>query len=183
MLFVSINLLYDLIMLITYLIDEIFLFIFYKNTKLIPLTKLDYTIMNKNNNEIDISNIIINNDVITFAEIINNKIKIDRKLIILLLQNKQFEMLEVVNSNYSNINESILNISISLKDIEIINNLLIYGHKWNVYSFSHAINTINIDIIKYVRSKGCFMGIINEHHDKIIKSNSEIKYFIQSISN
>jgi hypothetical protein len=80
--------------------------------------------------------------------------------------------------------DSMMNLAVELGNKNLVFWLLVNGCKWNIYTFSHAIqsvielpNTKSIDcnFLTWLLNKGCFWGILLDKHKKIIETHTQLK--------
>ena len=55
--------------------------------------------------------------------------------------------------------------------------LLVNDH---LSSFSFAISSLDINLLEYIKSKGCYWGILHEKHINIVKSHNNISQWLKS---
>ena len=135
----------------------------------------------KQTSNLNLEKIIISSDVENLKKYIESNNQINYlPMYNLILQNKKFNLTNIVVKYHYPIDSNILNICISLGDINQIDNLLNNGCYWTIYSFSYGLISSNPKVLEFIRKKGCFWGITLDEHLVIAKSNCEIVNWLKN---
>jgi hypothetical protein len=94
--------------------------------------------------------------------------------------NKLDKVLEWLSSLNIIIPCEALNLAIEIGSKELVQWMLSKGTNWNIYSFSHAIITKDINFISWIKNSKCFWGLLIDSHKKIIQSNEYIREWLRA---
>jgi hypothetical protein len=78
------------------------------------------------------------------------------------------------------IGKDAMNLAVEIGDKNLVFWLISNGCEWDVYTFSHAICSLNTNFLTWILEMGCFWGLVLDEHLHIINENKKIKEWLVS---
>lgn len=126
-------------------------------------------------------NILINfgpDEFVSYCEL--NSSKFDNLINQWICTNEKYSLVKILIRYYYPIDNNILNISLMSGNISQVQILLDLGCNWTIYSFSFGTQSNNLDFIKWIRTQGCFWGIVHKDHRENIRQNKIITKWLSN---